>query len=333
MQLKSARGVQQDEVWGAADALVAEGLRPTIERVRQKIGRGSPNTVSPMLESWFATLGSRLGVGPNKKSSAADEIPAPVRLAAQKLWDVALLSAQGVAEQGLLQAKQALDADHAAVELRSADLANREQLLQLRQDALDEALQVARNQIADLTSRLEQSQAALLRRDVEIDALQLRLLDSEKQRNADQRRSEEDAGRHADERRRLEEHASITERRLMTELDRERQETKRLKSKLDDAEQSAEAVGKRFQEDTRMLTQRLRDVEIELHSEHQSLLLANARGVELRGLLDDQRVANSAALAQMSLFLKEVTHNASTSKPRRRVKSSAGDQTKKSARV
>lgn len=322
MQLKSTRGVQQDEVWGAADALVAEGLRPTIERVRQRIGRGSPNTVSPMLESWFATLGSRLGVGPNK--SAADEIPVPVRLAAQKLWDVARLSAQGVAEQGLLQAKQALDADGVAIQRQATDLANREQLLQQRQDSLGEALQVSRNQIADLTSRLEQSQAVLLRRDDEVAALQLRLLDSEKQRSADQRRSEEDVGRHADERRRLEEHASITERRLMTELDRERQETKRIKSKLNDAEQSAETTAKKFQEDTRMLAQRLRDVEIELHSEHQSLLLANARGVELRGLLDDQRIANSAALAQMSLLLKEVTHKSAViAKPRKRVKSGA----------
>ena len=47
MQSKSTRGVQQEDVWVAADALIEEGLRPTIERVRQKMGRGSPNTVSP----------------------------------------------------------------------------------------------------------------------------------------------------------------------------------------------------------------------------------------------------------------------------------------------
>ena len=41
------RGIDQDDVWKAADALLIEGARPTIERIRQKIGRGSPNTVSP----------------------------------------------------------------------------------------------------------------------------------------------------------------------------------------------------------------------------------------------------------------------------------------------
>ncbi|RZL88315.1 MAG: hypothetical protein EOP82_23405 [Variovorax sp.] len=52
--------MQEAQVWEAADVLLQEGLRPTIERVRQKIGSGSPNTVSPTLERWFATLGKRL---------------------------------------------------------------------------------------------------------------------------------------------------------------------------------------------------------------------------------------------------------------------------------
>jgi len=64
--IRVGRGVQEAQVWEAADTLLQEGLRPTIERVRQKIGSGSPNTVSPMLERWFATLGKRLnGHGAN----------------------------------------------------------------------------------------------------------------------------------------------------------------------------------------------------------------------------------------------------------------------------
>ena len=33
---KARRGTQEHEVWAAADALMQEGLRPTIDRVRQK---------------------------------------------------------------------------------------------------------------------------------------------------------------------------------------------------------------------------------------------------------------------------------------------------------
>jgi len=36
------------------------GERPTIERVRQQLGRGSPNTVGPMLDGWYGSLAKRL---------------------------------------------------------------------------------------------------------------------------------------------------------------------------------------------------------------------------------------------------------------------------------
>ena len=55
-----ARGITETDVWTASDSLLLEGARPTIERVRQKIGRGSPNTVSPYLDSWFKNLGGRI---------------------------------------------------------------------------------------------------------------------------------------------------------------------------------------------------------------------------------------------------------------------------------
>lgn len=67
MQVKSPRGVQQTDVNGAADELLSEQLKPTIERVRMKLGRGSPNTVGPMLEVWFSSLGERLR-GPTGES-------------------------------------------------------------------------------------------------------------------------------------------------------------------------------------------------------------------------------------------------------------------------
>jgi hypothetical protein len=328
MQLKSTRGVQQEEVWAAADQLIADGLRPTIERVRLKIGRGSPNTVSPMLDAWFATLGSRLGVTDEKKATVG-ELPGPVRQMMSKLWESALLSAQGVAEQSLLQTEQTLVAQRTAIELRASDLAIREQGLQQRQSAQDEMLQLARIQIVDLSTRLEQSQALTNRRDAEIDALQLKLSDLDKQRVTDLRRSEEENKRHVDERRQLEEHATITERRLMTELDRERQESKRLKLSLQQSEHRAEIVGNQFQAEKQSLAQKLIDVESELRSERQALQLANARASELRGLLDEQRTANGAAIAQLSQHLAEATQKAPViSKSRKRVKSAASSQRK-----
>jgi hypothetical protein len=46
--------VKLENVPGIADALVAEKVKPTIERVCQRLGGSSPNTMSAMLDEWFA---------------------------------------------------------------------------------------------------------------------------------------------------------------------------------------------------------------------------------------------------------------------------------------
>jgi hypothetical protein len=46
-----SRGITAGDVERAADALLREGDRPTIEKIRAKIGRGSPNTINPLLDA------------------------------------------------------------------------------------------------------------------------------------------------------------------------------------------------------------------------------------------------------------------------------------------
>lgn len=82
------RGISETDVWNACDALLLEGARPTIERVRQKIGSGSPNTVSPFLETWFKHLGGRIK-DPGGFSAPVD-VPDPVLQAAKHFWEAAL---------------------------------------------------------------------------------------------------------------------------------------------------------------------------------------------------------------------------------------------------
>ena len=126
--LRSPRAIQRDDVWQAADALLLEGKRPTIERVRQKIGRGSPNTVSPMLEEWFATLGPRLaqlqgngsvalpGGSTPAGQSGAPGVPQAVLHAAQQIWDGALQQATEAAQEALADVDAGLVIDHLAVQ-------------------------------------------------------------------------------------------------------------------------------------------------------------------------------------------------------------------------
>jgi hypothetical protein len=87
-----ARGITQTDVWQAADALLLEGARPTIERVRQKIGSGSPNTVSPYLETWFKHLGGR--IKDPAAFAAPSDVPDPVLAVAKHLWESAQAEAR-----------------------------------------------------------------------------------------------------------------------------------------------------------------------------------------------------------------------------------------------
>jgi hypothetical protein len=57
-------GIRQSDVSYAADALLRVGDRPTVEKVRTKLGRGSPNTINPMLDAWWKTLSARLDAAP-----------------------------------------------------------------------------------------------------------------------------------------------------------------------------------------------------------------------------------------------------------------------------
>ena len=45
-------GVTAYEISQAAASLVEEGINPTVERVRQRLGGGSNGTIAPLLKQW-----------------------------------------------------------------------------------------------------------------------------------------------------------------------------------------------------------------------------------------------------------------------------------------
>ncbi len=59
-----AVGVPENEVFTAADVVLARGERPTVERVRLELGRGSPARVGGLLDIWWARLAERLSGRP-----------------------------------------------------------------------------------------------------------------------------------------------------------------------------------------------------------------------------------------------------------------------------
>jgi hypothetical protein len=148
-----SRGITSADVDRAADSLLREGERPTIEKVRLKIGRGSPNTINPLLDTWWKRLAGRLDAGP----AALHRLPEPVLLAAEGLWMQTLDEARrrAAAEQGSRKASLAKDRQ---------DLEVRSHVLSIRESELTSRLQDRDSRIAQLELEL-QTLVTLLRKE------------------------------------------------------------------------------------------------------------------------------------------------------------------------
>lgn len=237
---KTSRGIQESDVWAAADALIAQGLRPTIERVRLHIGRGSPNTVSPMLENWFGTLGARLGVN-QQVQDLRSSVPTSVLEAAQGLWAAALTESQAIAVQAMEQREQDCAAVQAQLAEQQAALAQREEGLQQQKSAMDGALKLAQAQREDLSRRLDAMQTQIQERDALLERLRQEAGQQRQAAEAQREQHAQELQAAAAERQRLAEQFSGNERRMLGELDRSRQEVDKGKKALSDAQLNASA--------------------------------------------------------------------------------------------
>lgn len=234
-----ARGVQLEEVWASADAVLAQGERPTIERVRQHLGRGSPNTVAPMLDAWYASLAKRLtpssGAAEETPAEGSQSLPPPVLRAAKALWGRALQQAHDEAAERIAVEQSQLHEQRQALELEKHALAQEKQRLLDRSDALNAALHAKDQQIADLLRQLADAQQLAGVAHAESDHWRTKHAHLETTLAAERQRVLSTEEEHRRERGRLEQRAVAQERRLLEEVDRARQEAKRLRQQYDDA--------------------------------------------------------------------------------------------------
>ena len=227
-----ARGITENDVHTAADALVAAGERPTVERIRAHLGTGSPNTVTRWLETWWQGLGKRLDG--HLARLAVPEAPEAVARAAGQWWSLALQAAKASLEEELSVERAALQADRDALLQARETLDAEAATLSSDNEAALAAMRLAEAQAAELTrlvTRLEAQVEELMgqrdsagKREAEIEAarqaLEQRLQTLQKAADA--------------EREGFLAHIRAVEERANTEIDRTRQETKDLKTQLRD---------------------------------------------------------------------------------------------------
>lgn len=142
------RGITQEQVDQAADAIVATGERPTVDKVRNRLGTGSPNTVTRMLDAWRQGLAERL-----RQVQLLPALPEPVGQAMTALWTQALDHARGQARSELDAEREALHHATAALDAREAEQVNAATALQAAQAKAEESARLATAR-ADAQQRL-----------------------------------------------------------------------------------------------------------------------------------------------------------------------------------
>lgn len=223
------RGISQQDVFDAADALLERGERPTIERVRREIGRGSPNTVNPLLDAWWQSLSERL----KGEGEQEGQLPRPLLASIQELYEKLQRSAiedanEVLAERLLRVEERETDLARQAAELEAKGLALNAPLETLK-DQLSAQTQASQAQIAaerDLRKALAEAQA---------DARRLATLLAKSERERENLRE-----KHAKDLDRLHDRFDGQERHWLTEIDQLRQELREQRSTATKAEKTAQ---------------------------------------------------------------------------------------------
>ena len=208
--------ISRDEVYSTADALLLEGVRPTIDRVRVRLGRGSPNTINEFMDLWWAKLGSRLRDLPGQEFP---QLPERVAGSLQRLWNDALESAHEALRESLTRRQDELTERADLIDADKQKLEHERATQTARTSALEEALALARTQLEEANLRARGLEQSLDKREGELQRLKTMAVEMGNKQDAERKSLLE-------ERARLQDRFQASESRWLTEVDRARQQAK-----------------------------------------------------------------------------------------------------------
>jgi hypothetical protein len=135
-------GIRYEEVQSAAESLLARGLNPTIQRVRELLGTGSNTTISEHLKSWQQQLAE------TPKFILPPAIPEAVAAALDAFWKIAVQYAEAAFEEQRIVAAEAVEV---AEQARDAAIAEQRQAQSVANNLRREldSTQAAARELAD----------------------------------------------------------------------------------------------------------------------------------------------------------------------------------------
>lgn len=231
-----AIGVQESDVWAAADAVLLAGEQPTVERVRRHLGRGSPNTVGPYLKAWFRGLGERL-VGSTRTDS---DLPDVLLNAVTTAWRQSVDLARDEAAKEAADVRAGLEAEAAALTRARHALSQEQERLRRREVDLEAAVRAAQGQAQAAEQRLQSSEANVQELAQSLRTTQTRLHEEQGRVAALQKALTSAQDAHADAVLTLENRHATHERRWLSQIDELRQANKKSQEELVRVRKAAE---------------------------------------------------------------------------------------------
>ena len=152
------------EVERAAISILKAGQRPSVERVRSALGRGSPQTLLSALNRFWRDLGTRAEADP----AALTRLPVEIVELVDGIWQRALSLASQAAKHEDNAARERLELLRRENELRAHGLA-------VRKQELDAQLRSRETTVQELESNLRTAMTVLAQQKETIASLERRL--------------------------------------------------------------------------------------------------------------------------------------------------------------
>jgi uncharacterized protein (UPF0335 family) len=162
-------GIDRNDVFVAAEAVLASGKEPTIKGIREKLGTGSLTTVSKYLKEWSA---NRL------KQSPVATPPEEFAIASQQLWAMAYREAEKALQaqkNTLLLEQQKLEEENQTFseEIEKLEAEKATQLLRIKE--LMETLEKEAAAVLQMRNTITDAREQRARLEGEVTALNARL--------------------------------------------------------------------------------------------------------------------------------------------------------------
>lgn len=170
-------GITSEQVHEAADALVADGVAPTVVSIRTRLGGGSPNNISKWLNQWRE---SRTEL----ERAASPPMPTPVETAMRGVWVAAWRAAQDQLEgerEAMASARKEIERERTEMLAEINRLDGELEAARTEIQQVNEALDAERREHEEARAGVKEARAIASERKARIEQQAIELQEAQRQ--------------------------------------------------------------------------------------------------------------------------------------------------------